>query len=781
MGELQQARAQALRAHEIAPCPASHENYIEVLSGLAFHAAEALDGDCLFEVWCELVRNSAKDQAAAIAVFAHEAFASSSTLIDRMLGSYRQMELHDQVLILCTRYIETDAEVAHVPYMHRAASHWARGEMEAAWTDYVAALERQPQLLPLWDAMLALAGEKEDRFALLSRLSARMMEQYGETPGWICAQAHLLFAAHRREPATACFERLLAHRAFAPYAHHRLSQLAYLRGDQQAALRHQLAAATPHTLAATDRQLNPGIVIQGNVMGITYALLEKLRTRGVFGDGGARVLDIGSSNLYLAKPGQVTDFVGRFSTGVQGSDLAGFAERLAKGSAYDPIKGGINQAYVGELIERCGMQYLAFDIFQGYGTEILDLNVAALPEKYRGHFDAVINSGTTEHVLNQYNSFKTIHEATRVGGCMVHALPASGFTDHGYFTYTGRMFFDLASYNGYEIVDFYYDGPAGTDDLYQSTRSYAKSIEHLNKALEQLKPAGIPNYSLVVILRKVHDAPFKACLETSTTVGPVTDDVRTAYTAASTAADEDDHQRAAQEYHLRTGNADMDPAFLPLYEECRRYSMTSADRMFALYKAVHYLEQAGIGGSFVECGVWRGGSMMLAARTLLEIGNATRDLYLFDTFEGLPEPDEKEDIDVWGNRAIDGWRPHAKDERSSSWALATLDEVRANLARVSYPSERVHYVKGLVEETIPKQAPDKIALLRLDTDWYASTRHELEHLFPRLVPHGVLIIDDYGHLKGARKAVDEYIAQQRLPLMLMRVDYTGRVAVKNFS
>jgi tetratricopeptide (TPR) repeat protein len=532
MGELQHARGEALRAHQVAPCPASHENYINILSELAFRAAEALDGDVLFEVWCELARNGAKDQISAIAVFAHEAFASSSTLIDRMLGTYRDMGLHDQVLTLCTRYIE-DPEVGHIPYMHRAASHWARGEIEAAWSDYVAAIERQPQLLPLWDAMLTLAGEDQERFALLSRLSTRTMEQHGETPGWICAQAHLLFAAQRHEPATACFERLLANRAFAPYAHHRLSQLAYLRNDQQAALRHQLAAATPHALAATDRQLNPGIVIQGKVMGITYALLEKLRTRGVFGDGGARVLDIGSSNLYLAEPGQVSDFVGRFTTGVNGADLPAFAERLAKGSAYDPIKGGINQAYVGELIERCGMQYLAFDIFQGYGTEILDLNVAALPEKYRGQFDAVINSGTTEHVLNQYNSFKTIHEATRVGGCMVHALPATGFTDHGYFTYTGRMFFDLASYNGYEIVDFYYDGPAGTDDLYQSTRSYAKSIEHLGKALEQARPAGIPNYSLVVILRKVHDAPFKACLETSTTVGAVTDEVRNTYAGSS--------------------------------------------------------------------------------------------------------------------------------------------------------------------------------------------------------------------------------------------------------
>src|SRR5690349_10340790 len=352
-GELVAARASAWRAHQIGPCPASHENYIGILAEQAYHAAAALDGDCLFDVWFELRRNAATEQAAAIALFAHEAFPSSSPLIDRMLATYRDMGLHDQVLALCTRYIDAETDVGHVPFLHRAASNWARSHIEGAWIDYVAAIERQPQLLTIWDAMLALASEDASRLTQLSRLTTRMLEQHGETPGWICAQAHLLLAGAQHEAATACFERLLAHRAFAPYTHHRLSQLAYLRDDQQAALKHQLAAVTPQTLAATARQLHPGIVIQGKVMGITYALLEKLRSRGVFGDGGARVLDIGRYNLYLAEPSQVIDFVGRFSTGVQGTDLAAFAERLAKGSAYDPIKGGINQAYVGELIERC--------------------------------------------------------------------------------------------------------------------------------------------------------------------------------------------------------------------------------------------------------------------------------------------------------------------------------------------------------------------------------------------------------------------------------------------
>lgn len=252
--------------------------------------------------------------------------------------------------------------------------------------------------------------------------------------------------------------------------------------------------------------------------------------------------------------------------------------------------------------------------------------------------------------------------------------------------------------------------------------------------------------------------------------------------AQSNEADgETDYQVESQKYHLRTGTGDMDSAFLPLFDECRAYSMTSADRMFALYKAVEYIERMGAPGDIIECGVWRGGSMMLVAKTLLSLGSTSRDLYLFDTFEGLPKPDEAKDVDVWGNRAIDGWRPHAKDDRSSTWALATLEEVRENFGRTGYPDQRVHFVKGLVEETIPVRAPQQIALLRLDTDWYASTRHELEHLFPRLARNGVLIIDDYGHFKGARQAVDEYIAAHRLPLLLVRVDYSGRIAVKNFD
>jgi hypothetical protein len=100
------------------------------------------------------------------------------------------------------------------------------------------------------------------------------------------------------------------------------------------------------------------------------------------------------------------------------------------------------------------------------------------------------------------------------------------------------------------------------------------------------------------------------------------------------------------------------------------------------------------------------------------------------------------------------------------------------MGSTAYPGSHIHYVKGRVEDTIPKHAPQAIALLRLDTDWYESTRHELEHLFPRLVRGGVLILDDYGHWKGAKEAVDEYFAKLGRSPLLQRLDYSGRLAIK---
>ena len=136
------------------------------------------------------------------------------------------------------------------------------------------------------------------------------------------------------------------------------------------------------------------------------------------------------------------------------------------------------------------------------------------------------------------------------------------------------------------------------------------------------------------------------------------------------------------------------------------------------------------------------------------------------------------DVDVWGNSGFEGWEPHRKTDQSSDWAYASLDEVRANMESTGYPMDKVFFIKGMVEETLPSKAPDSIALLRLDTDWYSSTKHELEHLYSRLSRNGILILDDYGHFLGARKATDEYFGTLKMPPLLTRVDYAGRIAVR---
>jgi hypothetical protein len=219
---------------------------------------------------------------------------------------------------------------------------------------------------------------------------------------------------------------------------------------------------------------------------------------------------------------------------------------------------------------------------------------------------------------------------------------------------------------------------------------------------------------------------------------------------------------------------DYDDTAKEIVRAARPYTMTAADKLFALIQAVRYVTRYEIPGDIVECGVWRGGSMHAAARTLIDLGDTTRDIHLFDTFEGMPPPTDK-DLRHDGASAAEllATRPRT----AGVWAVATLDDVREGFTTVPYPEERVHFVKGLVEETVPAQAPEQISILRLDTDWYESTRHELEQLYPRLTPGGVLMIDDYGYWKGSRQAVDEFLDETGERLLFLRMA-SGRVAVK---
>ncbi len=220
-----------------------------------------------------------------------------------------------------------------------------------------------------------------------------------------------------------------------------------------------------------------------------------------------------------------------------------------------------------------------------------------------------------------------------------------------------------------------------------------------------------------------------------------------------------------------------EPEFAELYQLCRPYTMTSTERLYSVYSAVDYILKNRIPGDFVECGVWRGGCSMMIAAMLQRRQVEDRVLYMYDTYEGMSEPTEK-DVDVSGVDAAFQLKRHEDNKEESVWCLASLEDVQRNLSLTGFPASRIRFIKGKVEDTLPATLPESIALLRLDTDWYASTRHELIHLYPLLVKNGVLIVDDYGHWEGCRQAVDEYLAAHGIPMLLHRIDYTGRAAVK---
>jgi O-methyltransferase len=215
-----------------------------------------------------------------------------------------------------------------------------------------------------------------------------------------------------------------------------------------------------------------------------------------------------------------------------------------------------------------------------------------------------------------------------------------------------------------------------------------------------------------------------------------------------------------------------------IFDQIKPFTMTSKERVISLIRAVHYLIENNIEGDFVECGVWKGGSAMAIIKTLQFLGVNDRKVYLYDTFEGMPPPEEVDKS--FNNEFADVLLKKDESYKDTSvvWAYSSLEDVKKNIFSLGYDINLVHFIKGKVEDTLPLSNHEMISLLRLDTDWYASTKVEMEVLFPKLSKAGVLIIDDYGHWQGAKKAIDEYLKDNKIPLFLSRIDYTGRLAIK---
>lgn len=221
----------------------------------------------------------------------------------------------------------------------------------------------------------------------------------------------------------------------------------------------------------------------------------------------------------------------------------------------------------------------------------------------------------------------------------------------------------------------------------------------------------------------------------------------------------------------------MEKHFIETYALCRKYSMVHLHRMYATFSATRYIVNNGIEGDFVECGVWKGGSSMMMAMTLKQCKDTKRKIYLYDTYEGMTQPTK---FDVQTSNNINAKRQWQRLQRKkeNEWCYAPIDEVKNNMRMTRYPYNKFKFIKGNVLDTLDKEFPERIALLRLDTDFYESTKKEMEVLYPRLVENGVLLIDDYDSWRGSRKAIDEYFEKNKIKPLLHLTGNSGRMMIK---
>lgn len=212
----------------------------------------------------------------------------------------------------------------------------------------------------------------------------------------------------------------------------------------------------------------------------------------------------------------------------------------------------------------------------------------------------------------------------------------------------------------------------------------------------------------------------------------------------------------------------------------RQLTMVSVERLTSTLLATKYVVSSGIEGAFVECGVWRGGNSILASCIFRKLNALDRGIFLFDTFSGMTDPTEA-DYQLQSGRTAASLFKGVFGRREEPISFADLPEVMKNFDEFGFaPGKEIRFVKGDILSTLKDSAciPEKISVLRLDTDWYESTKLELEVLYPRLSQGGVLIIDDYGDWAGAKKAVDEYFMRSGQRIFLQPIDYTGRIGVK---
>lgn len=213
------------------------------------------------------------------------------------------------------------------------------------------------------------------------------------------------------------------------------------------------------------------------------------------------------------------------------------------------------------------------------------------------------------------------------------------------------------------------------------------------------------------------------------------------------------------------------------YVMSKGLTMVSYERLWTTLMACRHVAQNNIQGDFVECGVWRGGNALVAAEVFRLYG-IKKNVWLFDTFKGMTEPNDFDQSAASGQSAFERFNASQRDAHNE-WCYASLIDVKKNFEERGLLTDNVFFIEGDVRETLNGPLlPESIAVLRLDTDFYDSTKKELEVLYPRLIIGGALIIDDYGHWAGSRKATDEYFSACGNRPFLNFSDYSGRFGIK---
>lgn len=209
---------------------------------------------------------------------------------------------------------------------------------------------------------------------------------------------------------------------------------------------------------------------------------------------------------------------------------------------------------------------------------------------------------------------------------------------------------------------------------------------------------------------------------------------------------------------------------------CMRYSLTPVARLWALVQAVNEVRDKNIDGDIVESGVWKGGNLILS-QLLNEKYKLNKTVYGYDTFKGMSRPGNLDVQRITGEFAEIRWEKNNRNDYNL-WCYSGIEEVRENISNNVSDHDNVKLIKGKVEDTLrlEENLPESISLLRLDTDWYESTKIELEVLYPRLSKGGVLIVDDYGMWDGCRAAVDDYFRGSNI--WLHYIDEDCRLLIK---